>query len=308
MKSENRVVGLHLFLILPVILLCAHSANAQQLSITPSIEAGYKHINLNLNVPSPSQDALIDLYTRDASCLTGSVGIAGQSNRLFGAVAIEATAPRDIDVITPENEQWSGRPLPFKWPGTGFSTWNVDGTIGWLVGQQWGAMAGLRYDHLTVALGMPTDGAGAPLIGAGINATFGGDLKVKNWIPYLGVKLIGSNYSATLLYSPIVSTTAITSQSGGGPTGPASYELNSWEWNINGTGSFAEAAMDYSAFSASNVTCSIWGKATWMKIAGNGQWTGLVQGDVGPRPDNDSDAGLCTRNDLAIGIMGQLNF
>ena len=216
MKSENRVVGLYLFVILPVILLCAHSANAQQLSINPSIKAGYKHISLNLNVPSPSQDALIDLYTRDASCLTASVGIAGQSNRIFGAVAIEATPPRDIDVITPENEQWSGRPLPFKWPGTGFSTWNVDGTIGWLVGQQWGAMAGLRYDHLTVALGMPIDGSGVPLIPPGMAAIMGGDITAKTWIPYCGITIAGANYAATLLYSPVASTRLATRQSGGG--------------------------------------------------------------------------------------------
>lgn len=71
---------------------------------------------------------------------------------------------------------------------------------------------------------------------------------------------------------PLASTRTVTSQSGGGPTGPASYELNLWDWNINGTGSFTEMAMDYNAYSAANVACSIWGKATWMKISVVGQW------------------------------------
>lgn len=309
MKSGTKPIGLYLLLILLMILPCAHWAIAQETTtITPSVKAGYKHISLNLNVPSPSRDALIDLYIRDASCLTGSVGIAGQSGRLFGSASLNGTVPRNIDVITPENEQWSRRPLPFKWPGSGFSTWNADGILGLLFQQNLGAMAGLRYDHLTVALGMPTDGAGAALIPPGVVATFGGDITTKTWIPYLGLRLTGSTYSASLLYSPLASTTAITSQSGGGPTGLATYELNLWDWNITGTGSFAEVAMDYSAYSTANVICSLWGKATWMSIAGNGQWTGVVQGTAGPWPNSDSDAGLVSRYDLAVGLSGQLMF
>lgn len=308
MKSGIKLSAIYVFVSVWISLLCGHPAIGQDANINPSVKAGYKHISLNLNVPSPTRDAMIDLYVRDASCLTGSIGIAGQYGRLFGYVGIEATAPRDIDVITPENEQWARRPLPFNWPGSGFSTWDIDGTIGWLFRPNWGALVGLRYDYLTVAMGMPTDGAGTPLILPGVNATFGGDLKVKTWIPYIGLKIIGENYTANLLYTPLASTRAITSQSGGGPTGPASYEFDSWDWNINGTGSFAEAAMDYKAFSSSNAACGVWGKATWMRINGNGKWTGVVQGIPGPQPDNDSDAGLVSRYDLAVGLSAQLSF
>ncbi len=272
-------------------------------SITPHVTVGYKHIGLNLNVPSPSRDAMIDLYIRDASCLTGGMGVSGQSGQLLGSVAIEATEARDIDVITPQNEQWSGRPLPFKWPGAGFATWDIDGTVGWLFNQNCSPLLGLRYDCLTVAMGMPTDGAGAPLIGSGVNATFGGDLKVKTWIPYLGMKLTGQNYSALLLYSPIASTTAITSQSGGGPG-----QLVDWDWAINGTGSFAELDMSYSIISGTNIQCGIWGRFTWMRLNGPADWTGTVKLTPGPQPNQDTDECLLSRNDMSIGIQGNMRF
>ena len=298
----------HLVTCISLLILASEYSYGQEITTKPIVSAGLKHISLTVNVPAPNRDALIDLYIRDASCLFGSAGATLQSGRVFGSLALEATAARNVDVITRENEPWGTRPLPFKWPGTDFSTWDIDGTVGWLFNNTYGPLVGLRYDHLTVAMGIPTDGAGAPLILPGVNATFGGDLKVKTWIPYIGLKLIGENYTAHLLYTPLASTRATTSQSGGGQTGPASYEFNSWDWDISGTGSFAEVAMDYKAFASSNSACNVWGKATWMSIDGNGQWTGLVQGTPGPRPDNYSDSGLISRHDLSIGLSGQLFF
>lgn len=291
-----------------VVVVFSVDASAWDIAVRPVLKAGYKHIALNINMPSPSREALIDVYVRDANVLCGSLGAEAKSGRLFGALTVEGNAARDIDVITPENYQWSARPLPFKWPGTGFATWDVDTMIGWLFNQSWGAIAGLRYDHLTVALGTPTDGAGNILIPAGIEATLGGNLTTRTWAPYIGLRLAEQQYSAILLYTPLASTMATISQTGGGPTGPGTYELHAWDWDITGTGSFAEAAMSYTAFSASNVTCALWGKGTWMKLTGKGQWNGLVRGTTGPNPNSDADAGLVSRYELAVGLSADLAF
>lgn len=272
-------------------------ASAWNISTRPFGTVGLKRIGLNLNIPMPDRNAILDLYIRDATCAVGSAGVSAKAGSFIGTLGVEGSTIRNVDVVTPENIPWSRRPLPFTWKGSGFSLWDVDGHLGWMLNQNWIGVLGVRYDYNTVAFGNPVDGAGSPLIPPNMNAKMVGDLIVKTWIPYVGISLTDPYIDARLIYSPFASNTLNTSQTGGG-----GIEFDAWRWTFEAPGSFLEGLIDYKALSVGGTECGLWCKGSWTKFNGNCNWNGTVTGVPGPTITNISDTATLTKYEISMGL------
>ena len=141
----------------------------------------------------------------------GSIGLdARLPSALFLTLRADGNATKNISVFTGENFPWWGISPPYTWNGSAFQWWDVDGMVGYAFFKDWSIVGGLRYDKVTVGLTDPVDPTGTPFSSAGQPPNEPRHV-VKTWIPYVGLQLTGPNYRASLLYSPLASTSGYRS-------------------------------------------------------------------------------------------------
>jgi hypothetical protein len=293
----------------------------------PFVQAGYKNIGFSLNLPfnvTPVQGGSafyappsLDLKFQDAGVWVGSVGVDARFlPTLFFILTGEASARKSIAVYAGENFPWYGQPNPFLWSGTQLQWWDIDGMSGYTFYNNWSAVVGLRYDYLTVGLANGVDATGTPLNFAipGFYDTVTGNIIVKTWIPYIGLRLRERNYNALLIYTPLASSKVVTPQTvlaaESAPYKP--YVDNvTFEWDFARTGSFLEGLFEYDVPVFKDLHLGLWARGTWMKFIGSGNWQMSEYASPPPPPPAnsiDSLSGSLNTYSLGGGIAASLTF
>lgn len=292
------------------------------IKVAPFAQVGYKNIGFNFNLPfTITPDGWTgppphDLKFRNAGVWVGSIGFdASLLSTFFLSLRADANASKNIDVIAGENYPWQDHPRPYTWRGSQLQWWDVDGMVGYTFFRDWSVVGGVRYDKLTVGLTDPVDATGTSFFVAGESIVFRQDIIVKTWIPYIGLQLNGTNYKASLIYSPFASPQVLAPQRWTNRWTVFGAELGEYDddkYKFANTGSFLEGFFEYNVSIRESLLFGLWARGTWMKVTGNGELESQ-QVNTSPFPDETlfvsmSTTGTLSTYGLSGGISATLSF
>ncbi len=316
------------------------------LNLRTAAAVGYQSMGLNFNLPALLPEfgpATIDLSVKRANMWVGWVGFNIDCFRKmtdfdcefapFISVFLKATAnaQKSVQVVTTEDplpgitDSANGGFLienpPVSWPVSGLQWWLIDGGALYQCSRTMGIMAGLRRDYLSFKFNQ--DFAAAFPLGAAAAIDYTGDFSEKLWEPYLGIQLNGTNYRASLIWSPWVSVSLKVPLSASSfvanPVPPAVFVqvLEGFQFSVFNPGALLEGNFEYSQELRRGIYFGIWGNASWLRIRDNGKLAEQINVLVNvagspPVVDNSSDSGrgtaTLTRSIIAGGIMAEVKF
>ncbi len=330
-KWDHRIGWI---LALTLVLIIGNTSEAQQttripglgsfqlgnVKVSPNVYVGCQRTGVNFNLPqnwiSAHNDRSLDLALKNVNLAMGGVALdvtIGQKLSVF--FVAEGNALRNTNVITPQNYTYALGPwLPYKWEGSQFQWWSVDGGVAYVITPGAGLVAGLRADHISVGLKNPVNRAGQAVSYVGRYFNVSGDLLIKIWNPYLGVRFDGINYRAWFIGSPFSTCKVII------PTrwidivtATGDDDLLETKCSLSKPGGFLEFGMDYDVALSRNASILMWGKANWNRFSGLGNSNRVqnVTAGFGPGASNAefaSNTATLTRFVTSGGLGASLNF
>ncbi len=220
---------------------------------------------------------------------------AEASSGLFIALRLQANAPKDMAVETPEGPLGGGPDFhlstmtltwdnPRKWDGDNLQWWMLETDIGCRVSPGLSALVGLRRDKLSFALTDPRDAAGQPLnldfsipaAAYSLTRTMYADFSSEFWIPYLGVEIGGPRYRASLLWGPYAWTDmSLPYRYLVAFYNPLSIRINfDYECKDVKTANLLECNFEYDVDVSPRVVCRLWATGNWMQLKWRGEFRG----------------------------------
>jgi hypothetical protein len=249
-----------------------------RMTATPRIS--YQWVGLNFNLPTlaaiPVGDGVapIDIQLKDASFWVGAVGLEAQlTHRLSLYATGEANAKRNADVVTAEDplRYYTGL-VPYRWDAADVQWWALEGGATFEIVQGSAVFAGLRRDYLSFGLDNPQDPFGVP-INFGNRRRAVADLQLKLWIPYIGVRMTGSNCRAAILWSPLANSAMKVPDvfhSRISIFGSRTLTGFEWRYSMFQPGQFLEGQVEYDVSLIRNLFINVWAKGSWLRIRGTG--------------------------------------
>ncbi len=248
--------------------------------------------------------ATLDLSLKNTGLWVGALAIrADCPGGLSVVVSGQGNAKKHLTVFESQEFVEGGDP-GVVWAGTRPEWWAIDGQVLYSVRSDLSVMAGLRWDHLSLNLGDPTDANGNPLnydrSGVLLPGTtyhtalrYTSDLLSKLWIPYVGLEFVGSGYKMSLIGSPFASAQMQIPASQvldfATFTGPFFAELlwnEGMTYSVSKPALFVEGDFQYDCIVASGLSVRLWCKASWMRLRAAGNWTNNFWGQVLSSFDN----------------------
>ena len=288
--------------------------------VVPFVKVGYEQIGINMNLPVSSlalawilERKSLDFKLQDAGVWVGEVGLDTMTSRglLFSLSAL-GSAQKNVSVKMPENPFGNfGLPQltvnPLNWNGSQFQYWSIDGNIGWKIWSDVGIIGGVRFDKVSTDLRDPVDQFGE-LITQPTNQFFA-DFSTNVWMPYLGIKLLESNYNFTLIATPLATLSVNVPLTFILPdAGITSRETSTY--NIAKPGWFIEGKFNYFLNLNNDLGFSLWGKLNWLNVKGNGTLDHVHYGPSNGGIDFDSVSGDATYSRYLVGggVAATLSF
>jgi hypothetical protein len=270
-------------------------------AIVMAAQIGYGKIGLNFNMQPPlvingftSTD--LNVTFKNVVVPIGSLQARAEgSSGLFIALRLQANAPKDMAVDTPEGPLGGGPDFhlstltltwdnPRKWDGDNLQWWMLETNIGCRVSPGLSALVGLRRDKLSFALTDPRNAAGQPLnldfsipaAAYSLNRTMYADFSSEFWIPYLGVEIGGPRYRASLLWGPYAWTDmSLPYRYLVAPNNPLAIRINfDYECKDVKTANLLECNFEYDFDVSPRVVCRLWATGNWMQLKWRGQFRG----------------------------------
>jgi hypothetical protein len=318
------------------------SLGFEGVKITPSVQVGYQRISLNFTLPTVvpriyPRAGTLDLQFQDSNTWVGSVGIVADCPSGFSlAIKGQANARRNITVAEPTELQLAGTGNVF-WDGNHMEWWTLEGAVGYRVRDNWSFLVGLRREHLTVGLTNPRDSANNPLnFFFFFSDPFGteteiltqtSDFRLKLWIPYIGLKMEGPGYRASILYSPYVTAdiripepvniAQLFTSVFGPPFTGADLEGFDIRYKVLNLATFFEGDFEYDLAVGPNLSVGLWCSLSWLRLRGQGSLSIALSEEAfadGVPFESSGDSVLgrgdatCTRGIVAGGFSATLSF
>jgi hypothetical protein len=164
------------------------------------------------------------------------------------------------------------------WNGSKTQWGQIEGGILYNFLSDYYFIIGLRFDQLSLRLDDPRDQLGyyQGYLQTGYRDLYTSDMNVKTWIPYLGIRIKGSNYKADLLYSPFSSASVALPfryrydlAPGGGPYG-GPFAFQQEYYTMDKLGAFLEGKFQYFAAIINNFGVDLWAKGSYLSVKGTG--------------------------------------
>jgi hypothetical protein len=287
-------------------------------AFTPTVRVGYQGMAANINIPNVFDRYVLELDNRgpldvslkDSGVWVGGIDFNARVGRFSALVSAEANAPKNITLEAQQEPFYAGS-FRIQWNGSRFQWSSFDGRGAFEVRPNISLSAGFRVSQWSVKLTDPSDPTGLyQFFQSFFGDNYTADLLTKAWIPYLGVGFGGTNFKASLLFSPVawvdakvpfrylfVAIPHSTSELG--------YEDDRYRLKKNGL--FLELAVDSNFDVRPGVKCSLWVKGNWLRVKGNGTQdyekqsvTGGVQ--TSQFSDSSSAAGSFTSYNVSGGL------
>jgi hypothetical protein len=255
------------------------------------------HFNLPIaSVPSPLTVSEIgfpgpvEFDMKNETLWVGAVEFQVQLPRNFsvflngeGSAQKAVTVPMVQDPFATYSIPFNGDPAGMVlWNGSKTQWWEVEGGILYNFFSDYYFIVGLRFDQLSLYLNDPRDQSGIyqGFLQYGYQDLYTSDMNVKTWIPYLGIRVKGSNYKGDILYSPFATANVALpfrykfDNAGlvyplppifGGP-----FSFQQENYTMNKPGTFLEASFQYCAAIINNFGLDLWAKWSYLSVKGNG--------------------------------------
>jgi hypothetical protein len=288
-----------------------------------SAKAGYQQMAVNFSLPVPfsglfgvalATTSTLDFKLEDGGMWIGGVEADLRRGPISAFLDMEGNAGKNARVLTTSEPFWAGE-FPVDWAGSRLEWWAIDGgagvdTAGFTV------LGGLRVEKLSLQLLAPVDPTG---IIRDYQATFGdhytGDFSSKLWLPFVGVRYSGSNWHTTLRCSPFAWTDLIIPARYLWVANPSPSILffEQARYRFKHGGLWLDGAFDYDIHTTTNWRCSLWTRASWLKIRGNGSEGYQLNESFQEVPqslyaDSSSATGMYTSYNWAVGLRCEYLF
>jgi hypothetical protein len=178
-------------------------------------------------------------------------------------------------------------------------------------------LAGFKFNRLSEKLGRPSGPSYQDLVLPVFREDYFGDLDIRVWSPYVGLRLDNRFWRFDLIWSPWLTSyqskmplRVVLSDSGGGfslANAEAGYDLSGGGGNL--VEAYGETKYDF----YNGLGATLWVKGSWLQCRGNGN-EDFVSNFSGGAPfyvstSGSSDASSTfTRYLWAVGFSGQLIF
>ena len=308
------------------------------MKVKAAARVGYQWIGLNFNLPTSDaigifDSAPIDIQLKDARVWVGSLGLEARVTPRFSIFANgEANAKIKAGVVTSETPLGTGFFAPYEWNASGIEWWAIEGAAAYSVSDGAAIFAGLRRDHLSFGMTNPRDQFGNPINEAisvpGIvllTIANAADVQIKLWLPYVGLRVIGPNYRASVIWSPFANAAVkipdrlVVNIFEFPP--PSVTFLNGLEWRYSmfQTGALFEGQLEYDVNLGPNLFVNVWAKGSWLRVRGRGNLDEILNqfvriGLVPPLEvfsslqGNQSATGKLSRSLIAVGLTANMEF
>jgi len=310
------------------------SCDVAGVKLTATGRVGYEWIGLNFNLPTLSPfgvgDGLapIDIQLKDAHVWIGSLGLDAQlTPRLSLFANGEANARTKAGAVVSDDPflHLNGRSR-YQWNASGLEWWAIEGGAAFNVLEGAAVFAGLRRDHLSFKLEDPRDQFGDPVNfvipfpGGLISGRNAADLQVKLWVPYVGLRVIGTNCRASLIWSPFVNAVVKIPDNSAFNfvLSPLTLLIGlEWRYSMFQTGSVVEGQFEYDVRLSSNFLISLWAKGSWLRVRGPGNLDKIRNLSLSVPPFIDffdslqgdqSATATLSRSLTAVGLAARLEF
>jgi len=310
------------------------SFNIGDMRFTAVARVGYQWIGLNFNLPTLSTltqipwrppSAPIDIQLRDAGVWTGAAGVEGRLAPWLSLFAnAEANAKKDAGAVTSEEplHLFRGGGAAYRWNASGLEWWALEGGIAVNVVETAALVAGLRRDHLSFDLDEPRDYQGNPINqvysfpGRLITFSNAADCQFKLWVPYVGLRVVGPNYRASVIWSPFADAAVkIPDRFLHNDFSEEVFDLEHVEWRYSmfQAGGLFEGQFEYDVRFSSNLFVSVWAKGSWLGVRGTGnldqnQDYFISWGYATNRQSHQSATATLSRTLIAVGLSAVLEF
>ncbi len=279
------------------------------LRVSSIARIGYQRLGLNLNFPMPLQFGfdffdvdVLDAQLRDTDVWVGSLRVDVDHPvglGLFGEA--EWAAQRNVTVWMDEYPSFFAAE-PLEWTGNGFEMWELGFGATYAFRPGFAAIAGLKWDHISLELEDPRDQVG----GFGVVDIPTGDIQVKMWIPYVGLRVEGPFYRGDLLYSPVLSAKAEVPLRDIFVFGPLHEEA---DYSFNNIGTFVQADIEADVAAPAGVRLGAWLRGRYVNVRGDADEDVKTDTPIGPLPTiSGSATGNFSFYSYAFGLLAELGF
>ena len=261
--------------------------------VRPMVKAGYQRIGLNFDVPVLRGDVPVSrqdfnplqVQLQDANVWVGSASVDLSFGPTWGLFfEASANAQKSLTVQTDQLGNVFGQRARL-WTGSQFEWWALDGGASYNVYGNSGVLVGFKFDHTMLKLSDPRAVSGVPVADPQL-FSYQGDIRSKLYAFFIGFKVGGPYFSATLSYAPItwvemaVPLHAVWSN--------AAFTRTTFEearYSLDKSGYMLEASGEFNTAVGYGLNLGVWGRANFARIRGGG-----VEDVSGRRRRNDNGA------------------
>jgi len=246
---------------------------------------GYQKMGFNINFPIPQAPTTnflmdtMDVKTNRLDLLVGTLGVNGQFSRRIGLLA-EVTASTTWSSSL--NTEFSGIAAALPFSGSSGWSWSTNNVRWWAINlggkidlsDSFAILGGFKCDRLTQKLSSPSEAAYLAFVPPVFQEDYFGDLDIKTWSTYVGVRMEDRQWRFDLIWSPWLTAydvqlplRFILADSAGVyslANAEAKYKLTA------GGGNLLEASGEGRFNILEHLAASLWFKASWLQCRSNG--------------------------------------
>ena len=294
------------------------SLGVRSVQVAPYVRVGYQRMGVNLNIPIGGIDVTqpfimsdMDVKLEKQEFLIGTLGVNTVFRQRFGFFAeASASAQRAGSVTTvfanSINNGILTNPTGWSWPSERVQ-WlelNLGGSVN--LGDSGVLLLGYKFDRLTQGLTNPPNAYVAPFL---TSQDHFGDLDIRTWSPYIGIRFDDRYWRFDLIWSPW-----LTSYSAQMPLRWTAIDaVENWATDARyglggGGGNLLEAYGEGKVNIFELLAAKLWLKASWLNCKGNGNrdFVGNDPPFVASWSASDSALGSLTRTLWAFGVAGEI--
>lgn len=291
--------------------------------VAPYVRVGYQRMGVNLNIPiggiDPTGQGWITMNDMDVKLekqefLIGSLGVNTLVRKRFGFFAEASVSAERAGSVT---TVFSNLPRPnvptnptgWSWPSERVRWWEVNLGGSLKLRDSEALFLGYKFDQLSENLTHPP-GAFVQADPSLLGFNYNGDIVIRTWSPYIGLRLDDRHWRFDLIWSPWLTTYRVQMPLRLSHVYTNEQSVQEGRYVLSGGGGNLLEAYGEAKFNiCEHLAVKPWVKASWLNCHGNGN-RDYVGNDVpfGSWSASDSTNGSLTRYLWALGVSGDIRF
>jgi len=289
--------------------------------VAPYVKVGYQRMGVNLNVPIGGINPTglgwftmndMDVKLEKQEFLIGTLGVNTLVRHRIGFFAEASVSAERAGSVT---TVFSNLPVPnvptnptaWSWPSERVRWWEVNLGGSLKLRDSEALLLGYKFDQLSENLTHPPGAfvQADPLL---LGFNYNGDIVIRTWSPYIGLRLDDRHWRFDLIWSPWLTTYRVQMPLRLSHVYTNEQSVQEGRYVLSGGGGNLLEAYGEAKFNIFELLAAkLWLKASWLNCRGNGN-RDYVGNSVpfGSWSASDSALGSLTRNLWAFGLAGEI--